>query len=61
MREESGEDFFSAVLTDPIDAVVQAAELRRFLINATNKKIMTKTKRTILLFHHTEANAPDED
>jgi hypothetical protein len=61
VREESGEDFFSAVLTDPIDAVVHAAELRRFLVNATNKKMMTKTKRTILLFHHTEANAPDED
>ena len=44
-----------------IDAVVHAAELRRFLVNATNKKMMTQTKRTILLFHHTEANAPDED
>jgi hypothetical protein len=61
VREESGADFFSTVLTDPIDAVVQAAELRRFLVNATNKTMMTKTKRTILLFHHIEANAPDED
>jgi len=58
---ESSEDFFSDVLTNPIDAVVDAAELRRFLVNATNKKMMTKTKRTILLFHHTEANAPKEE
>jgi hypothetical protein len=61
VREESEEDFFSTVLTDSIDAVVQAAELRRFLVNATNKTMMTKTKRTILLFHHVEVNAPDED
>jgi hypothetical protein len=61
VREETKETFFSATLTGPIDAVVRAAELRQFLVNATNKRVQTKTGRSILLFHHSEANAPKED
>jgi hypothetical protein len=61
VREETKENFFSATLTGPIDAVAGAAELRQFLVNATNKRVQTKTGRSILLFHHSEANAPKED
>jgi hypothetical protein len=57
-REESEEGFFSAALTSSIEDVVRAAELRRFLVNATNNRMMTKTGRTVLLFHHSDANAP---
>jgi hypothetical protein len=61
VREETRENFFSATLTSPIDAVVRAAELRRFLVNATNKRVQAKTGRSILLFHHSDANAPKKD
>jgi hypothetical protein len=61
VREQTRKNFFSDTLTGPIDAVVRAVELRRFLVNATNKRVQAKTDRSILLFHHSEANAPKND
>lgn len=58
LRQEADGNLFSADLTDAVDLVVEIAALRRFLMNATDPTMLSKKKRTVLLFHHTAENAP---
>lgn len=58
-REECNGDLFAAEMAPAFNRLQDSIDLRRFLANATDMTMMAKKKRTILLFHHIKANAPN--
>lgn len=57
-RDDADGNILSADLTGPMDAVENLIEVRRFIVNGTDPSMLTKKKRTVLLFHHSRENAP---
>lgn len=57
-REDAGGDLLSDDVTGSLDAVQSVVGLRRFLANGIQPSVVARTKRSILLFHHTLENAP---
>jgi hypothetical protein len=60
-REECGSDILSATLNDAAANIDEFLNLRRFLGEGTNPEVLKKGKRSVLLFHHSDANAPASD
>jgi hypothetical protein len=58
-REDDGGNLLSPDVTEAVDAIEHMIELRRFVSNGADPTMLSKKKRTVLLFHHTLANAPD--
>jgi hypothetical protein len=57
-RDETG-DIFSDTLSGAANEIEEWITLRRFLSNALNPELIRKSKRSVLLFHHEDANAPE--
>jgi hypothetical protein len=60
-RETEDGNLFSSALTEDVDTIVELASLRRYLLNAADPSVLSKKKRTVLLFHHRSDNAPRPD
>lgn len=59
-RAEGDGDALSVELNEAAGAIESFIELRRFLNNGTDPEGLKKSKRTVLLFHHSSTNAPTE-
>ena len=60
-RYAANGDLFSDEVTEPIGAIENLIELRRFISNGTSSTLLTKQKRNILAFHHSASNAPQPE
>lgn len=59
LARDDATDVLADTLHGPANAIESWIGLRRFLSNALNPDVIRKTKRTVLLFHHEDANAPE--
>ncbi len=59
LARDDAADVLDDTLNGPANAIESWVALRRFLSNALNPEILRKTKRSILLFRHEDANAPE--
>lgn len=57
-REECSGNILSAELNEPAADLETFIQLRRFLLEGIDIENLQKKKRSILLFHHSDANAP---
>lgn len=57
-RDDADGDLLSDDVTDALSSVENIIALRRFIVNGTEPGMLTRKKRTVLLFHHTLENAP---
>ena len=60
-REQWSGDMLSAHLNEAAADIEEFIKLRRFLRDGTDPDNLKKAKRSVLLFHHSDANAPDGD
>jgi hypothetical protein len=58
-RDEAGGDLLAPDLTPAMSAVEDMINVRRFFTNGADATMLSRKKRTVLLFHHTLANAPE--
>ena len=59
LARDDATDILVDTLNGPANAIEAWIALRRFLSNALNPDVIRKTKRSVLLFHHEDANAPE--
>jgi hypothetical protein len=60
-RQDADGNLLAPEVTAALAAVENVICIRRFLANGTDPTMLAKKKRTVLLFHHTLANAPESD
>jgi hypothetical protein len=60
-REEVGGNILAPELAKHANAIEGWIRLRRFLCEGADAEILRRKKRTILLFHHSRANAPNAE
>jgi hypothetical protein len=60
-REECSGNMLSVELNKAAADIEGFIKLRRFLIEGTDPDMLKKAKRSILLFHHSEGNAPQPE
>lgn len=60
-RDENDGNFLSPAVTPAMSALENLVEVRRFLANGIDPSMLSKKKRSVLLFHHTLANAPQAE
>ena len=60
-REDADGNLLAPEITSALGAIESMINVRRFLANGTEPSILSKKKRTVLLFHHTLANAPESN
>ena len=60
-REETDGNILAPELAKHAAAIEGWIRLRRFLCEGTDAEILRRKKRTILLIHHSHANAPNSD
>jgi hypothetical protein len=57
-RNSIGGSLLTSDLSREAASIEKFLQLRRFLLNGLHPNVLKKKKRTILLFHHLDANAP---
>jgi hypothetical protein len=58
-RNEADGNLLASDVTSALNAVEHIIDVRRFFTNGTDPTTLAKKKRTVLLLHHTLANAPE--
>jgi len=60
-RQDADGNLLAPEVAPALAAVENVISIWRFLANGTNPDMLAKKKRTVLLFHHTLANASEAD